>query len=146
MNRVATIIFLCLLASAAHATFEIQDPANQIIDELDKEQAEKADQQRDAAEYSAMLPTYQAGNTTCSAFVTFKELNSRHYQESLDWMQGFIQGARYRQAGPEGVPEHSVNLDSSAVSAWTVGYCLEYPQNELIQAAGVFIEEYSVTN
>lgn len=146
MVRVATIISLCLLAGAAHATFEIQDPANQIMEELDKEQEEKTDQQRDAAEYSAMLPTYQAGNTTCSAFVTFQELNSRHFQESLDWMQGFIQGARYRQAGPEGVPDHSVNLDADALSAWTMGYCLQNPENELIQAAVVFIEEYSVTN
>jgi len=146
MNRVATITTLCLLASAAHATFEIQDPANQIIDEYEKEKKEQSEQKRDAAEYSAALPSYKAGNTTCSAFVTYQELNSRHYRESLDWMQGFIQGARYRLAGPEGVPEHSVNLDASALSAWTMGYCLQNPQNELIQAAGVFIEEYSVTN
>ena len=146
MNRVLIVITLCLFAGTALATFEHQDPANKIIDEYEKEKQEKAEEQVDAAEYAALLPDYQAGNTTCMAFVTFQELNSRHYQESLDWMQGFIQGARYRQAGPEGVPEHSVNLDADALSAWTLGYCLQNPENELIQAASVFIEEYSLSD
>lgn len=146
MKHTCLFASLCLFAGSALATFEIQDPANQIIDEYEKEKKEQAEEQLDAVEYAAMLPDYQAGNTTCSAFVIFQELNSRHYQESLDWMQGFIQGARYRQAGPEGGPEHSVSLDADALSAWTLGYCSQNPENELIQAASVFIEEYSLIN
>lgn len=146
MKHICLLASLFLFAGSALATFEHKDPANQIIDEYEKEKKEEAEEQVDAAEYAALLPVYQAGNTTCSAFVTFQELDSRHYKESLDWMQGFIQGARYRQAGPEGVPEHSVSLDADALSAWTLGYCLQNPENELIQAASVFIEEYSLTD
>ena len=146
MNRVASIIPLCLLAGAAYATFEIKDPANQIMDELQKEQEEKADQQRDTAGNSATQVSHQAGNTPCGDFVMYQKQGGRNYRESLDWMVVFIEGARYQQAGPQGITGNSVDLDSGAVSAWTVGYCQENPQDKLIGAAAVFIEEYSVTN
>jgi hypothetical protein len=146
MNRVASIIPLCLLAGTAYATFEIKDPANQIMDELQKEQEEKADQQRDTAGNSATQVSHQAGNTPCSDFVSYQKQGGRNYRESLDWMVGFIEGARYQQAGPQGTSGSSVNLDAGAVSAWTVGYCQENLQNKLVEAAAVFIDEFSVSD
>ncbi len=146
MNRVSTIISLCLLAGSVQATFELQDPANQIMDELEKEQEEKTEQQSDSAGNSATQANHQAGNTPCSDFVIYQIQGGRNYRESLDWMVGFIEGARYLQAGPQGISGHSVMVDKSAVSAWTVGYCLDNSQDELVEAAVVFIEEYSVTN
>jgi hypothetical protein len=150
MKRIALIFVTCLLAGVAVAqTFELQDPAQEIFDDLENDAKKKPPPEGDAVDTYDGGDTFNAwastdlGNTACSEFVTYRQDLSVWYWSSLYWLQGFINGAGYQQARVLGSSRLSGDLDRESMALWIETWCIENPAASLGHAAKEFVEENS---
>ena len=95
---------LSLVAGMAHAdTFELTDPAAEIMDELNKPKEEQQSQNNPDTGSSAADDLWGEwtvagiGQTTCNDHVSHKQGSSEQYALNLLWMQGFIDGVGYQR-------------------------------------------------
>lgn len=141
MKLLALIVLVCPLAGLAD-TFELQDPAQEIFDDLEKKNAEEPPPRRDVEDTGDLWDGQAVGKTTCSEFLTFNQERSEWYWSNLYWLQGFIDGNAYRQTGTLGDSDLSHVDDLVLLSLWIEKYCIGNRLDSLAQAADAYVEEY----
>ena len=146
MKRLALIVALCLPAGTgmAYDTFELSDPANEIMEDLDKDAEKEAAPKGDENEAWGKWAGWGLGNTACSEYVSYRQGRSKWYWSRLYWLQGFADGARHLQAGDSDGPRLSADLEPESMAAWVEDYCLSNPDVSLAHAGGAYVEEFSV--
>ena len=136
MKRLVLIIAMCLLAGGTHGTFEIADPAKKISDDFEKD---SEGQLLPPGETDNATGEFVSGDTICRDFSSFRLEASREYLSSLDWLQGFINGAVYQRLNESGGSANSTDYDRESIGLWIDNYCRLNPPDTLTQAASAFV-------
>ena len=131
MKRLVLIIGLCLLAGTTPATFEIADPAAEVIDDLENAETSEGPL---PSETGGDLVVQANGNTPCDAYLSYEQKRSVEYWAAINWLQGFIDGAS------PGLINSSDDTDMMAL--WIETYCRENSNDSLKQAATSLVDTY----
>lgn len=120
-----------MLADYGHATFELADPANQIIDA--QENPEKGEV-LPPADVDGDLTIQKAGSTACKQYLAYQEGQTVEYWSALNWLEGYMDGA-----GPGLIkgPE-----DTDRMALWIADYCSNKPSSTLTGAAHAFVQSH----
>jgi hypothetical protein len=114
MFQLLLIVLLALAATAAPATFELEDPAKKIMEDTDETKKE---------------PTL--GEMSCARFVTHRENHSDTYFTTLKWL------IRNLDEAAPGWPDLASPDD---MTRWIDRYCRENPGKALGKAVDHFLE------
>ena len=132
------------MAGTNHGTtFELADPAAQMLEEEQNEAKEDVQPQGDANDTRSNWAINGVGNTACNEHVSYKQEFSQWYWSNLYWLQGFITGAGYQQFKTLGYSRLSPDHDPDSMAIWVDTYCRENPHDGLAQVAQAFVDEYS---
>ena len=112
MLRPALTVCLALFAIQAYATFELSDPANQMMEELEED------------------AWINQGESACKNYVKNRRKNNEAYFASLKWL------IEYGETAP---PELAASLDPDGMARWIDGYCLANPERRLAEAADEYL-------
>lgn len=123
------IVLLFMLADNGHATFEIADPANQIIEDLQNPEESEALPPSDAG---GDLTIQKTGSTPCSKYLDDQKGQTVEYWSALNWLEGYVDGA-----GPGLINSPG---DTDRMALWIAGYCSDNLSDELAEAAGAFVQ------
>lgn len=129
MKHLFLVIFLFMLAGNGHATFEISDPANQIIEDLQNSEKGEAPPPSSAG---GDLTIQKTGSTACSKFMDDQKGQTVGYWSALNWLEGYVDGA---DAGLIKSP-----VDTDRMALWIADYCSDNPSDELAEAASTFVQ------
>ena len=113
MYRIALTAILCLVAAPAQATFELKDPANEAMQDVEDESWKKM------------------ADASCRKYVKSREKNNDTYFAALKWLLEY-----YR----EQAPDLAASLDPNDIAGWVEGYCRQNPSDELNTAADGYLE------
>ena len=126
-----------------HGSFELEDPAQKIFEDLEKDDQGEPPQQDTASDTFGERANTDVGSTACSDFVSYRQDHSERYWSSLSWLQGFISGATRRGSDTLGDSRLGGDHDLDSMALWIENYCLGNPPDSLTQAAEAFIENSS---
>lgn len=124
-------------------TFELSDPAAEIMQE--QEEAQTSDEApRSGADPVAGGERFGGiGGTTCSEHLSAREESSGQYALNLYWLQGFIDGVGYQRRITLGDDRLSPDYEAESMWSWIAGYCVKNPAASLTGAAWAFVRESS---
>ncbi|MBT8048285.1 MAG: hypothetical protein HKO99_08410 [Xanthomonadales bacterium] len=141
MNKALVVTVMVLTATLAQAdTFELSDPAAEIMKELNESRDEARDEQ--SAEKSARVsrPEQGIGSTLCRQHVADKRGDSGRYAINLNWLQGFIDGVGYQRYITLGDDRLSPVYEPSEMESWIENHCSGNPSESLFDAAWAFVK------
>jgi hypothetical protein len=148
VKMILIVIALCLIAGMAHAgTFELADPAAEIMEEQNNPKNDQQPQDGDhgtsseAGDLWGKWTGKGIGNTACNEHVSYKQESSEQYRLNLFWLQGFIDGVGYQRFITLGDYRLSPVYESDSMEIWIENYCSENPLESLFQAVESFIKE-----
>lgn len=157
MKRLALFTLLCLFTGMVHAgTFELQDPAAQIMEE-----EKNADQEAQADADTGDMPDYVndtggswnsgtdlsaegIGNIMCSDHVASGKTAPGQHGINQYWLQGFIDGVAYQRFITLGDHRLEPVYEPEEMEVWIEEYCNENQPDSLFDAARAFLK--SLTN
>jgi len=142
MRRLALIVMLCLISGIAHGTFEHQDPAEKVIEDLKNDSEGESLPAGDGIDSFAEWNSKSVGSTTCSKYLSYRQERSISYWSSLYWLQGFINGAGYQRYMTLDDSRLITYHNTESMALWIENHCSENPSNNLAEAAAAFVEEY----
>jgi len=139
---------LCLVAGLVSAgTFELTDPAAEIMEEVNKPKEEQQSQDNpdtrssEADDLWGEWTVVGIGQTTCNDHVSHKQGSSEQYALNLLWMQGFIDGVGYQRFITLGDDRLRPVYEPASMDIWIENYCSENPPDSLMRAVESFIRE-----
>jgi hypothetical protein len=82
------------------------------------------------------------GNFSCPDYVAAKRVNGAKLYSSISWVQGFITGANYQRALPEGSDSFiGQDFPAASIVSWLENHCRANPQDYLSDAAEALVIE-----
>ena len=142
MRRLALIVMLCLISGMAHGTFELQDPAAIVIEELQNDSKGDPLPPVDGFDNFAEWKSKSVGSTACSKYLSYRQERSISYWSSLYWLQGFINGAGYQPYMTLDDSRLITYHNTESMALWIENHCSENPSDNLAEAAAAFVEAY----
>ena len=128
-------------------TFELTDPAAEIMEELNKHKEEQQSQDNPdtrPGEADVLWGEWTVagiGQTTCNDHLSHKQGSSEQYALNLLWMQGFIDGVGYQRFITLGDDRLRPVYEPDSMEIWIENYCSENPPDSLMRAVESFIRE-----
>ena len=113
MPRIALTAALCLIAATAQATFELKDPANEAMEDVDK----------DAWKTMA--------DASCKNYVKGREKNNETYFSALKWLLEYFNTE---------APRLAADLDPNEAANRVDVYCRQNPSDSLKNAADDYLQ------
>ena len=148
LKPLTLFIVLCLVAGLASAdTFELTDPAAEIMEEVNKPKEEQQSQNNpdtrssEADDLWGEWTVVGIGQTTCNDHVSHKQGSSEQYALNLLWMQGFIDGVGYQRFITLGDDRLRPVYEPASMDIWIENYCSKNPPDSLMRAVESFIRE-----
>ena len=142
MRRLASIVMLCLISGMAQGTFELQDPAAMLIEELQNDSKEDSLPPGDGFDNFAEWNSKSVGSTACSKYLSYRQERSISYWSSLYWLQGFINGAGYQRYMTLDDSRLITYHNTESMALWIESHCSENPSDNLAEAAAAFVKDY----
>ncbi len=114
MHRLALIAILLLVATPAAATFEISDPANELLEEVEDDS------------------WMEQGEVACKRYVKNRRKQNSNYLAAIKWLVEYSATM---------LPESAPQPDLNDMTRWIDAWCLEQPDEPLSAAARAYLEE-----
>jgi len=148
MKHLVLFTLLCLVTVMAHAgTFELSDPAAEIMEEENE-----AEREKQANADTGDMPDYVnnpardwktdgIGNVVCSDHLSYRNSSSDQYGVNQNWLQGFIDGVAYQRFVTLGDHRLEPVYEPEEMQEWIANYCKKNQPDSLFDAIRAYLKD-----